>query len=599
MIPIFRCLAMAILCTTSPCPAAERPSVLLITSGAQGPGELSAAGHPRLKTPHLDRLTEQGTAFGRMIGAPTPVAGKTQTLTGRHEFACGVSHSLAGRNLPHPERPMLAWVFRKAGYRTAFIGAWGLGEALPCRPEDRGFLEVCASGGPQPGSLADRWGNDPAAAWLRGADGWTRKTEPLAQAWLSEARRFLSQRGADRTPFFLMLDLGGVTAGGKPHDGTREKQLETLDTALGGVLAALDEEALAASTVVLFTGLCGPPAGAWNAGLKGASGSVDEGGVRVPAAIRWPGKIEAGRKCLPPASLMDWFPTLTALCGVNPTGEAAADSDGVNLAPFLLGNSAFPERPPFFSHAGGWPGDDRPERHQAAGFAVRRDNWLLSGLELFDLGADPGQTENQFAAHSDTATSLLAAYGKWWAGVLPGLRLPTRLAVGDPRQPITLLSAADWWPSREKLEIAGAAELASQADARAVLENLAAGRPTPEFSGLWKLSVAREGHYSITASLLPPEAPATEITRLGQLKAGHIHLRTGRKEVVMETVKGATAVTLNLDLPAGDLDLEIWFDGQIPGPDAMTGALFARIERTGERKLPEFDLDLRTTREKP
>jgi hypothetical protein len=168
-----------------------------------------------------------------------------------------------------------------------------------------------------------------------------------------------------------------------------------------------------------------------------------------------------------------------------------------------------------------------------------------------------------------------------------------RAVAGDPRQPVTRLTASDWWPSREKPGLAGAEALATQAAARALLERLAKGDPVAETSGVWKLAIARDGHFRVTVALVPPTAPREEIDRLGQLKPGKVHLRSGRKEIVMEVVKGATAVTLNLDLTAGDLDLEIWFDGQLPG-GGMLGALFAEIERTGERKLPEFELDFRT-----
>jgi hypothetical protein len=136
----------------------------------------------------------------------------------------------------------------------------------------------------------------------------------------------------------------------------------------------------------------------------------------------------------------------------------------------------------------------------------------------------------------------------------------------------------------------GAEGLASQANVRRLLEDFQAGGPVPETSGIWKLRVAREGHYRIKLAMLPDEAPRAEIDRLGQLKAGMVHLRTGRKELQMEVVKGATSVTMRLDLAAGDLDLEAWFSGQLPN-GRILGALFAELERVGDRKRPELDLD--------
>ncbi|MCU0779813.1 MAG: sulfatase-like hydrolase/transferase [Akkermansiaceae bacterium] len=589
MISIFRCLGLAI-GVAATCLAAERPNVLVITTGEHGPGELSSGGHPRLKTPHLDRLRGQGMDFRLMVGAPTATATRVQLLTGCHEFHSGVSHTLAGRNLPRPDRPMLPEWFRKAGYRTALIGRWGLGESLPCRPEDRGFQEVFVIGGGELGALADHWGNAATDPLMRTATGWVAKQGAALQVFADEARRFLVARAADGERFFLLLDLGAARPSGLAG-AAREAALEACDRVIGELLDLLQSGGLADATLVLFTGLGGAPEGTWNAGLKGAAGSVDEGSVRVPACVRWPGKIAAGGRCESLASAMDWFATLPALCAAAPASAGAGE--GRNLAAFLLGKDDLPVGGAVFSHAGGWSGDDRPERHQSVGFAVRHGGWLLSGLELFDLATDPSQRRDLFADRPEVGTRLLADYGIWWASALPALRQPVRTVAGDPRQPVIRLTASDWWPSREKPGLAGAETLATQAAARALLERLAQAEPVAETSGLWKLAIACDGHYRVTVSLVPTTAPREEIDRLGQLKPGKVHLRTGRKEIVMEVVKGATAVTLNLDLSAGGLDLEIWFDGQLPG-GGMLGALFAEIERTGERKLPELELDFRT-----
>ena len=122
---------------------------------------------------------------------------------------------------------------------------------------------------------------------------------------------------------------------------------------------------------------------------------------------------------------------------------------------------------------------------------------------------------------------------------------------------------------------------------------LAAGGAVPETAGHWKLHAAADGNYQIKLSLLPAEADAAERENIARLKAGAVHIRTAKREVQMELLKGATTVALRMDLAAGDLDLEAWFTGQLPDGHIL-GALFAEIERLGERKRPELELDFHT-----
>jgi arylsulfatase A-like enzyme len=603
MLSTIRLMAMAIFAAGT-LPAAP-PNVLILMTDDQGFGDLSSSGNPHVKTPHLDRLRSSGADFKRCIASPTGAATRAALLSGRHEFRCGVSHRLAGRNLVRPDVPLLPEVFKQAGYRTAIIGKWGLGEALPCRPEDRGFEDVWVFGGGGLGETPDRWGNGNVDPWVRTRAGWVARTGYCTQVWVTEAKRWLAARAADRQPFFLHLAFNAPHAPYEAPAGTAERLLKAglqepaasfhamiqdLDGRVGELLAELDRLNLAEQTIVVFLGDNGSALGTWNAGMRGVKGSPDEGGVRVPACIRWPGKIAAGRSVTQLVSVMDWFPTLTRLAGVAvPRGWVG---DGGDLSAALLGTAAFPNQRLVFTHVGGWSGDDRPERHRSVGFAVRDDRWLLSGLELFEIGVDGGQQSNVFESHQEEAMRLLAAYGTWWNGIQATVREPVRYVIGDSRQPVVRLTAGEWWPSREVNGAVGAEGVATQAAVRRTLAALASGVAVPETAGHWKLRVAQDGHYRVTLTLVPAEAEAAERGQLGQLKAGAVHLRTGKRELRMEIVKGATAVTLRLDLSAGELDLEAWFSGQLP-QDRILGAFFAEIEREGPRKRPELELDFK------
>jgi hypothetical protein len=495
-------------------------------------------------------LAEPGAGvarFSEAVAGPTVAADQAELLSGRHEFACGVSHEREGRNFVRPDAPLLPEAFRRAGYRTALAGEWRLGSALPCRAVDRGFEETF---GTEPdGALDGRWG---VAA---GSTAELRKREAL---------RWLGERAADRKPFFLAVDWPA----GEP---------------LAGLQSELDRLGLEGGTIV----------------VAGGKPSADAGfpeNTTAALAIRWPGRTDDGRTVEGLASWLDVAPTLAAACGLEfPAG------DGIDLGPVLAGKAELPPGRKFFLHAGGWPGDDSPERHASQGFAVRDARWLLSGLEFSDLTKPAAERANEFERHTGLATAWLRDYGAWWRGVLPAVQEPVRAIVGDARQPVVRLTAADWWPSREVAQAEGAAACRDQAALFGLLETLAdpgkaAGQAS--VSGHWKLQVASEGHYRITLWKLPPEAGEAERKRLGTLRAGTVHLRAGKFELRSAVLENATAVTVGMDLPQGAVEFEAWFDGQLPG-ERIVGALFVSLERVGERKLPDPESLIRPDAKKP
>lgn len=585
---------------------AARPNVIVIMTDDQGLGDLSSSGNPHLKTPHLDGLRAEGVDLANFVASPTCSATRAALLSGLHEFRCGVSHTHSGRSWIRPDVPLMPEIFGQAGYRTAIIGKWHLGDALPCRPEDRGFHEVFIHGGGAIGQTPDRWGNSYENPRVRTREGWRLTKGHGTRVFFEEAEHFIKQRAADEAPFYLHLapnspqapqlaPLGSAArfleAGLAEPVASFYAMIEEIDACVGRLLEQLDALGLAERTIIVFMGDNGSALAHWSGGLRGAKGSTDEGGVRVPCFIRWPGRIPAKRVVREMTSPLDLLPSLATLAGVAmPEGWRG---DGIDLADCLTGTAELPAGRLLFTHVGRWPGDETPERHRATNFAVRDGRWLLQGLELFDLRADPGQKVNGFETFPGEAARLLTAYGNWWESVAPVVRQPVRPLIGDPRQPRVALTAHDWWPSRE-IDGEGDSGLVTQAEIRRRLEALAAGTPAvAEISGHWKLRAARDGHYQVTLSLLPGEASETERNRLSQLKAGTVHIRAGRREVEMPLIRTATSVTMGMDINAGELDLEAWFTGQLPGKGIL-GAFFVSIERAGDRRTPDIDLEIRT-----
>jgi len=544
-----RLMAMAIVATAPLAARPTGPDVLIIVVPPAA-GEAGA-------TPHLDRLRDEGTVLGRCLGSAGAAATAAALLSGRHEFHNGVTDDSGGRNVLREEAALLPAVVAAAGYATAAIGKWPFADHLPSRPEDKGFDHVFVHGGGGVGRTGDRWGNRRTDPWMRLRSGWQRATGQAANVAVDEAARWLTEREeAASSPAFVWLT----------PDGT----LAEVDAALPPLLAALRENTLAV--------------------VVSAKGGPD---LQLDCFFRWPGNIAAAGEINTLSSVTDVFPTLAAAAGValDPNWEG----DGLDLSGALLGSAEAPAARLVFSHPGAWPAGDSADRHRSNGFSVHDGRWLLQGLDLFDTAADPGRERNRFEEMPEEAARLLMAYGQWWERVRPGLAAPVRPIVGDPRQPRVQLTAADWWPSRQAVGAVSSRELGHQATLRRTLGALAAGSPpVPETAGHWKIRVARDGHYQVRLAKLPAEADEAEQRRLAPLRAGTVHLRAGAREIRGQMQEGAPAAILGIDLSAGDIDLEAWMTGQLGG-DRILGLFFATITRAGERKLPDFGLELGTT----
>jgi len=467
---------------------------------------------------------------------PTPEASRATVLTGLHEFRSGLGDPATGRSRLAPGIPTMAGIFRKGGYRTGLFGTWGLGEAFPCRPEDRGFDEIRVHGGFARGSTPDHWGNSETERMIRTPKGWEKDpgTSAAALHWIEET---------PDQPFYAFISTRDPA----------ENLTELLKQIPGDTLVAIINAPV---------------------GLKPFAESI--------CMIRWPGKISAGRKIGDLTSSLDLLPTLTTLCGVTKPGSWSGD--GVDLSEVLAGKGTLPKNRLLFSQLGNWPSDESASRFRARNFSVRDARWRLTGLELFDLQGDP--ESNVFETHPDEATRLLTDYGRWWESVLPAVREPVRYIIGAKDAPLSRLTSYDWWPSNET-ETAGA--VLTQQAIRDLLQAARVAKTRnslPSTSGHWKLDIAREGNYEIVFSLLPPEASEQERKELAQLKTGIAHVRIGKEELRLAIKEGATSFKVPMDLDAGPTNLEIWFDGQLLN-DRILGAFFASMEYKGIRKAPK------------
>jgi arylsulfatase A-like enzyme len=405
------------------------PNFLLIYADDLGWGDVGFNGRRSWSTPNLDRETTQGTLFTRWYtGMPLCAPSRACLLTGKYNLHNGVtSNSL---DLPASE-VTLAEALQPLGYATALFGKWHRGR-LPdgsfTHPLDQGFDETF-------GFLDAKhaWEHYPKFLF-RGRE--QEKTSGYtADMFSDEAIGFL-RRNRQR-PFFLYLayieshflieapEEDVALFRGKfqekdpsrPYNATYAAMVYRLDQGIGRVLKALEELGLAGNTIVVFTSDNGATFEAGNQGasnyhdsnfpFRGQKRSLEEGGIREPALVRWPGKVPAGRKCDEPVHMMDIMPTFLAAAGGTP--DPAWKVDGANLLDFWQGRAKAPERTLFWE----WNAENYDMRA-----AMRGDFKLLeiSGSRfLYNVREDPGERRTLAAEYPELFKQLQAEWKAWKA----------------------------------------------------------------------------------------------------------------------------------------------------------------------------------------
>jgi arylsulfatase A len=331
-----------------------RPNVLVIVADDMGYGDLGVLGDGRSRTPALDQLAAQGMLLTQHYAAsPVCAPSRAGLLTGRYPHRTGAIDTLEGRGLDRlalRERTM-ADCFRAAGYATGLVGKWHLGALDPrYHPCARGFDEFIGFRG----GWSDyyRWRLDWGGTWRQGEGRY------LTDLFAAEAVSFIRRHRSE--PFLLHVHFNAphfpfqapeeevrafaADAGLTPALAVLYAMIARLDAGVGRILDELDRQGLTAGTIVLFTSDNGPQlSGAgdasihrYNGGWRGAKGQAFEGGIRVPAIVRWPdGLPGGGGRSDAMVHFTDWLPTLSALAGVPLDPELPLD--GRSAVPALRG----------------------------------------------------------------------------------------------------------------------------------------------------------------------------------------------------------------------------------------------------------------------
>ena len=422
----------------------RRPNVVIILADDQGWGDLSVHGNTNLSTPNIDSLARDGALFDRFYVCPVCAPTRAEFMTGRYHARGGVRGVSTGEERLNIGERTIAEVFREAGYSTGIFGKWHNGTQPPYHPNFRGFQEFY-------GFTSGHWGQyftpelDHNGKMIRGK-GY------IIDDLTDRAIGFIGQNRAK--PFFCYIPYNSphspMQVPDKFYDKFKNANLqlratdpkleeiehtraalamcENIDWNVGRVLAKLKEWNLADDTVVIYFSDNGPNGWRWNGGMKGRKGTVDEGGVRAPFLIRWPGHIKAGQKVKPIAGAIDILPTLTDLAGVK--WNAPKPLDGVSLKPLLQGETPI------------WP-DRMIFSQQRNRFSVRTQQFRLDPEgRLFDMVADPNQKRDIAAEKPDVAGRLLAAVKRFAAEVKP--------FVGEDDRPYPVgFAKTTWLPARD------------------------------------------------------------------------------------------------------------------------------------------------------
>jgi uncharacterized sulfatase len=443
---------------------AQKPNVIIIYCDDLGYGDLGCYGSKVIRTPNIDRLATQGlrcTDYYACNAVCSP--SRAGLLTGRYPFRSGMTGNpypadeakaqLMARNLGKQLSPlggldlhedyaiagisdkelMLPKALKLAGYRTAMIGKWHLGDFSrqpEFNPVRYGF---------------DRFYGVPHSNDMRPFPLYRNDKEEMTDAvpalgrltslYTAEALDVIeSARGE---PFFLYLahtfphqplaaseKFAGKSRGGKYGDAVEE-----IDWSVGEIVAALERAGVSDKTLLIFTSDNGP----WFEGsageLRGGKGQAYDGAFKVPFIAKWPNQIKAGSQSSELISNMDLFPTLLHLAGVEQPADRVID--GKNILGVLTGTvPKSPRESMFFYHydqlqavrAGQWKYIRETNRYVwpiplDAEAVPRAMGKVQLGPDrsplLYDLSADPGERYNVIHAHRDVANKLDALMVEW------------------------------------------------------------------------------------------------------------------------------------------------------------------------------------------
>lgn len=434
----------------------EQPNIIYILADDLGYGDLGFTGQEKFETPNIDRLFADGMFLtdhyaGSTVSAPSRSSLMTGEHTGNTPIRGNIEIYPEGQHPLPDDRPGMVNILQDAGYATGAFGKWGLGfVGTTGDPNNQGF-DIFFGYNCQ--RIAHRyyppylWHND-QQVFLEGND-WTNKEVyapdviqektlkfikdnkdhpfflfvptliphaelivPEDSIWDSYRGRYPetpwinTRKGAEYGPDLDPLLYASVQ---KPR-ATYAAMVARLDMYVGQIIDKVEELGLEKNTLIMFTSDNGPHQEGGNdpeffnsrGGFRGYKRDLYEGGIRVPTAAYWPGVIPKGSRSGHVSAFWDMLPTFTELAGA----AVPEDIDGISMVPLLTGKGDMQDQHEYLY----WEFHERNGRQ-----AVRKGNWkavrynVFQGdvpVELYDLSADPAETNNLARQHPEIAERM-------------------------------------------------------------------------------------------------------------------------------------------------------------------------------------------------
>jgi arylsulfatase A-like enzyme len=487
--------------------SAKAPNVVVLLADDAGWGDYSFNGNRQVATPHIDGIAKAGAHFDRFFVQPVCAPTRSEFLTGRYHRRLGVYGVSTGQERMNPDEKTVADSFKAAGYVTGLFGKWHNGSQWPYHPLARGFDTFW-------GYTSGHWGEYFDAPLEHNGVMKTSKGY-IVDVLTDKALQFIERNRSKPFLCFVPFTTPHSPWSAPAADWARFKEkpitqtatnatlekpdetrcalamVENQDRNVGRILAKLKDLNLEDDTIVVYFSDNGPNGHRWTGGMKGTKATTDEGGVRSPLFIRWPGKIAAGTQVKPIAGAIDLASTLEALAGVKRVGDRPRD--GRDLSPLLkTGLDADWAPRQIFNTWGN-------------NVSVRTQTHLLDGAgNLFDMVADPGQSTPIQAKEPSLAKELSAAVAAWRkemgisapaggkgkgkGGNGPGNAVdPRPIHVGYREFPTTMLPARDGEPR-------GGMRRSAAAPNSSYFVNWT----KPEDAAVWNVEVVTAGTYIVT-----------------------------------------------------------------------------------------------------
>jgi len=437
----------------------------LVITDDQGYGDISAHGSPDVSTPNMDKLKSQGISLEDFQVSPTCAPTRSAIMTGRHPFKNGITHTILERERMALGITTLPEVLKDAGYSSGIFGKWHLGDEPEYQPDSRGFDEVFIHGAggigqAYPGSCADAPDNKYFDPTIKHNGSFVKTQGYCTDIFFTQALSWIKTKSKEGKPFFAYIATNAPHAPFLAPEKYTEKfieqnypknaqgfygMIENIDDNLGILMEKLNDWGFADNTVLIFMSDNGKtwvghnPAQSetYNAGMKGAKGSVHEGGTRVPFFIRWPGEFNPGKKVDVLLNHYDILPTLADITGIDISD--IAELDGESFLPYLIDENYEADDRYRFVHGGRWPlnpenvnnqkiserwvgtlESSNPDSSKYKPCAVRNERYrFVNNKELYDVISDPGQKQDIASEHPEVVGQMRKFYDEWWTNVRP------------------------------------------------------------------------------------------------------------------------------------------------------------------------------------